>query len=196
MGLTDEDTQALRQVPGVLAAQPQIITEGSILDNGTAHASAILSLDLEQTRSEQPGDVDRGQINRPTVVEGRLPEAPDELLFSRGETPRDNTTRLGDVVTIGSLYGTDHPSELLRYDEFTVVGFVQSSYYLSEAVGQSPLSGSVLSRYAYLPLQALTTGRVHRRADRGRRVRSDRLPTATRRLSMIADSIRTSRKAR
>ena len=154
MGLTDEDTQALRQVPGVRAAQPQIITEGSILDNGTAHASAILSLDLEQTRSEQPGDVDRGQINRPTVIEGRLPDQPDELLFSRGETPRDNTTRLGDVVTIGSLYGTDHPSEMLRYDEFTVVGFVQSSYYLSESVGQSPLSGSVLSRYAYLPLQA------------------------------------------
>ena len=154
MGLTDEDAQALRQVPGVRAAQPQIITEGSILDNGTAHASAILSLDLNQAGLEQPGDVDRGQINRPTVVEGRLPEAPDELLFSRGETPRDNTTRLGDVVTIGSLYGTDHPSELLRHDEFTVVGFVQSSYYLSEAVGQSPLSGSVLSRYAYLPLQA------------------------------------------
>ncbi len=51
MGLTDEDAQALRQVPGVRAAQPQIITEGSILDNGTAHASAILSLDLNQTES-------------------------------------------------------------------------------------------------------------------------------------------------
>ncbi len=149
-GLTADDVHALQQLPGVRDAQPQISTEGTIVTGDAVHDAAILSIDVA---SAEPGR-DAEQINRPVILEGRLPTRPDEMLLSRGLTPQDDTTRVGDVVTIASLFGVDDSSEVLQFDEFTVVGFAESSYYLSGDVGQSPRSGAALSHYAYLPLAA------------------------------------------
>ncbi|HZK04268.1 MAG TPA: FtsX-like permease family protein [Actinomycetaceae bacterium] len=151
MGLTEDDVQALERLDDVSEVQPQIITEGTIVLRDGVRNAAILSIDVESAERAQAGDADVVAINRPTVIEGRLPTRPDELLLSRS---RPESAQIGDVVTIETLLGTEHPSEQLRFDEFTVVGFAESSYYLSGDVGQSPQTGAILTHFAYLPLQS------------------------------------------
>ena len=119
LGLTDDDVQALRQVPGVQTVQPAysadlLVQTGE--DNVVARAHSL------------PPDGDDA-INRLVLAEGRLPQSPDECLVEVGATGLNPTYPLGTTFTV-TAENEDLDSKLNR-TQFTVVGLVHNSNYFS-----------------------------------------------------------------
>lgn len=86
LGLTEEDVEALRQVPGILQA------EGSF--SGTVYTV------VEEMRKSSKMEVLSGQgINLPYVTEGRLPEGIGEMAVTRKFLEQSGKS-IGDVVVI------------------------------------------------------------------------------------------------
>ena len=119
LGLTDDDVQALRQVPGVQTVQPAysadlLVQTGE--DNVVARAHSL------------PPDGDDA-INRLVPAEGRLPQSPDECLVEVGATGLNPTYPVGTTFTV-TAENEDLDSKLNR-TQFTVVGLVHNSNYFS-----------------------------------------------------------------
>ena len=103
LGLTDDDVQALRQVPGVQTVQPAysadlLVQTGE--DNVVARAHSL------------PPDGDDA-INRLVLAEGRLPQSPDECLVEVGATGLNPTYPLGTTFTV-TAENEDLDSKLKR----------------------------------------------------------------------------------
>jgi len=84
-------------------------------------------------------------INRPKVVEGRLPENPGECVIEKGNI-RAKDVIIGSKLKLTSGT-TDDISKSLKTDEFTVVGIVESPYYLTFEKGNSNIGNGKVSSF-------------------------------------------------
>src|SRR5690606_17578530 len=82
-------------------------------------------------------------INRVRLMEGRLPEGPDECVIEKGMNG-SFLAPIGSKIKLSS--GTDDDlGENLKNTEYTVVGMVQTPYYLSFQKGSSNIgNGEVM----------------------------------------------------
>ena len=87
-------------------------------------------------------------LNRPSVVEGRMPEKSGECVVSAAPVGDTSGLAIGDTVTVEDPNGDI--ADTLARSTFTVVGFVESSYYLSMSLGTSTIGSGTLSRYLYI----------------------------------------------
>ena len=101
-GLTDEDVDAIKSLNNIETVIPSYSLD--VLNEG----KAIRIHALEEL------------INRPTLINGRLPQKDDECVAD------SKTYKLGDKIKI-----TSDVSEKMKNTEFTVVGIVDSSLYFS-----------------------------------------------------------------
>ncbi|MCJ7835390.1 FtsX-like permease family protein [Cuneatibacter sp. NSJ-177] len=121
LGVTDDDLKAIREIPGVKDAEAASSLE-ALADDGEEELVLQVSSLTER-------------VNLPTLLDGRLPETTSECLID---------TTLSDVYPIGStiaLYddkkkededsGEGSLADTLEKTEFTVVGHMTSSYYLT-----------------------------------------------------------------
>ncbi len=131
-GLTEGDLEALSEVPGVSAVEGEYsvdVLEGAHEKQSVLHVASLTK-----------------DLNRITLVEGRLPEKPGECLV-------DSQLPLVTEISIGSdlhfQSGTKDPlSDSLKRSVYTVVGTCTSPYYLdfergSTAVGNGAVTGFV-----------------------------------------------------
>ena len=127
LGLTEEDIAAFSEVEGVGQAEG-----GSALD-------AIMSLP-ESDRVVKAISLSPSGINAPIVVEGRLPEQPDECAVEEKLLNYYDVAVCDQVtVTPGEQY-----ADALAGNTFTITGVVQSPLYISIERGTSSLGdGSV-----------------------------------------------------
>ena len=99
LGLTDNDVAAIKNSKGVLGVYPTH-TIDALVKNGTSqsvfkvHGMPINDLD----------DNNEDYINRPTIVDGRLPEKSGECVLEKPLMAGLNL-KVGDTFTLGS--GTD-----------------------------------------------------------------------------------------
>lgn len=128
-GLNDEDCVLIEQAEGIDEVEYGYLKDAVIA--GTTESYRIQSLPERVSRYE--------------VVEGRLPQAPDEIAldsFSRGEYA------IGDTVTFDEKPDVQGDTVLTR-DTFTVAGFVSSSEIISGVnMGASTAGSGELSGYA------------------------------------------------
>ena len=128
-GLNDEDCALIEQANGIDEVEYGYLKD--VVVDGTTESYRIQSLPERVSRYE--------------VVEGRLPQAPDEIAldsFSQGEYA------IGDTVTFDEKPDAQGDTVLTR-DTFTVVGFVSSSEIISGVnMGASTAGSGELSGYA------------------------------------------------
>lgn len=141
-GFTDDDVEAIRATEGV----------GSVMAGYSADLLARMGEKDVVTRLHSlPSDLSEDNeeyLNRPTLKEGRMPENPGECVVSVGGADDATGLAIGDTVTIVDTDGS--LGDTLARSEFTVVGFVESSYYLSMSLGTSTVGSGTLGRYLYV----------------------------------------------
>lgn len=88
-------------------------------------------------------------LNKPYLIEGRLPEKPGECIAD--SAPRDKLSfKVGDKITFSADDGED-TSDYLSQNEFTIVGLVQSPFYVNFERGSTTVGTGNISAFVYVP---------------------------------------------
>lgn len=141
-GFTDDDVEAIRATEGVGSVMAGYSADWLVRMGEKDVVTRLHSLpsDLSEDNEEY--------LNRPTLKEGRMPENPGECVVSVGGADDATGLAIGDTVTVEDPDGS--LGDTLARSEFTVVGFVESSYYLSMSLGTSTVGSGTLGRYLYV----------------------------------------------
>ncbi len=132
-GWTDADVEALAGVTGISGAEGSISMD-VLLHTGNNEDLAYKLLSMPQ------------HINRPELIAGRMPAAPDECVVDGF---------VFDKSVIGqTFYVSENNKEATRdafaCDSYTVVGLVSSPLYLNMQRGSTAIGSGALTAYGYL----------------------------------------------
>ncbi|MBO4359259.1 MAG: ABC transporter permease, partial [Eubacteriaceae bacterium] len=105
----------------------------------------VMSLDLK--KCDRPD-----YINRPRLIEGRLPESVNECVVDQ-KTISNGTYSIGDTITVWSDASTELDS-VMKQTDFRIVGGVESVLYVSYERGSASIGNGVISFFMYVPEQA------------------------------------------
>ncbi len=143
MGLDEDDIQSIRNTQGVRGVMPSYTADVFTYIESNQLILRLHSLPL----SAEEEDL----LNRPTLVEGRMPTQSGECL---AETRASGTAgyQIGDVITV-ETDGDDPIEDMLSVTQFTVVGLVSSPYYITFERGSSSVGSGSVDRYLYVPEQ-------------------------------------------
>ena len=137
LGLTEDDLKVIDNIPGV---------ENSF---GTYIIDALTEFEENEIVVRIHGYTSEEQINGLRLIEGRLPEKSNECLVEAGKEISLNIP-IGSKIELYS--GKDEPlSESLVNTEFTVVGTIQSPYYLSFEKGTSDIGNGRVRDFIMIP---------------------------------------------
>ena len=142
-GFTEEDVESIRGTEGVANVMPGYSADALVRMDGQDVATRIHSLPADTSGTN--GDY----LNRPVVLEGRMPENDGECVLSNPPLSGEDGVQIGDTVTVEEMDGEIDDTFSRR--TFTVVGFVRSPYYVSASLGSSTVGSGQLSRYMYVP---------------------------------------------
>lgn len=136
LGFTAEDESYFSGLDGVNCAEGAIWLDFLYEDaGGNSHALRAHSM--------------TEQINGLSLVAGRMPEAPNEMLVdARCFSEAD----LGIQIRLSGDNDAD-TLEAFRYDSYTVVGLVNSVYYMNYERGSTSIGSGSLEGFVYLPYE-------------------------------------------
>ncbi|MBR0374324.1 MAG: FtsX-like permease family protein [Mogibacterium sp.] len=141
-GIDDESVRMALAEDGVTAAEGSIQID-ALVDTGAEGEQALKAISLPDN------------INLLNVVDGRLPERPDECVV-------DHYTLTGDSFQIGgTLTVTDSNDEdtldSFAVRKFTIVGSVNTPIYLDYQRGSTTLGDGSLDTFFFVPKEAFDT---------------------------------------
>ncbi len=139
LGLTDDDVQAVREVSRITGVMPGYQVDTPVMLDDVELSTRFHS--LPDDLSEDNPDY----INRPILLEGRWPENDSECVLGMRQT-EEMESPVGKTITVNN--------DGIKEKELTVVGLVQTSYYLSFTIGSTAMGDGQLDLYAYLPQSA------------------------------------------
>ena len=155
LGFADDQIDEISQVEGVSGVMPAYESDVIAQIDGVQYTTRIHSLNVDKARASECDDglnvesEDSNYINRPILVEGSWPESNDECLLS-ADTVWSTEVSVGDKVLLAE--GTSDLDDTFAVHEYTVSGFVRSSYYTcSTSVGSTSLGSGQLATFAYVP---------------------------------------------
>ncbi|MDO5801840.1 MAG: ABC transporter permease, partial [Coriobacteriia bacterium] len=155
LGFTDDQIDEISQVEGVSGVMPAYESDVIAQIDGVQYTTRIHSLNVDKARASECDDglnvesEDPNYINRPILVEGSWPESNDQCLLS-ADTVWSTEVNVGDKVLFAE--GTSDLDDTFAVHEYTVSGFVRSSYYTcSTSVGSTSLGSGQLATFAYVP---------------------------------------------
>ncbi len=157
IGLTDGEIGSLRDVEGVSGVMPAYEADAISDVDGVQYTLRYQSLDVDAARaSSTDGSAvissDSDFINRPILESGSWPSNASECLLSV-DTVWQSDVQIGDTVRL--IEGTQELDDTFSVREFTVCGFVRSSYYTcSTNTGSTSLGSGKLSSFVYVPDEA------------------------------------------
>lgn len=141
-GFTEDDVDAIRATEGVRSVMAGYSADLLVRMGEKDVVARIHSLPSDLSADNED------YLNRPTVIEGRMPEKSGECVVSAPPVGDMTGLQIGDTVTVEDPNGDI--ADTLARSTFTVVGFVESSYYLSMSLGTSTIGSGTLSRYLYI----------------------------------------------
>lgn len=142
LGFTEDDVEALRKLDGIEGIFPTYSQ-----DVLTTYHNRELVLKLHALPKDL-SDENKNYLNRVKVIEGRLPQKSGEVVIEQGAYM--DQIKIGSKLTLES--GTDTPlSDQLHTVEYTVVGIVQTPYYLSFDKGSSTIGSGQISSFVMIP---------------------------------------------
>ena len=155
VGFDEEQIDALRDVEGVSAVMPAREADAISELDGVQYTLCFQSLDVDAAQASTCDDgftvqsSDDSYLNRPVLKSGTWPTKSDECLLS-SDTVWQTDVHIGDKVRL--IEGTQDLDDSFAEREFTVVGFVNSSYYTcSTNVGSTSLGSGRLTSFVFIP---------------------------------------------
>jgi len=145
MGFTPEDVRAIQDAYGVEYVMPTNIVDVYIYVRETRRTMRTYALPVI---SEVDALASSVAINTPTLLEGRLPAAPDEIAIER-RLLREGGLSIGDEVAL-SHSDMGRFFSIFAGDVFTITGIVESPLYLTSIRGNTTLGDGMLRYFAYL----------------------------------------------
>lgn len=137
LGLTEDDVLEIKEIEGV----QEVL--------GTYTIDALAELKEKEIVFRIHSFVSKEQINGVNLIEGRLPKKPEECVVELGKED-DLDIALGSKIKLSS--GKEDPlSDSLLNTEFTVVGKVQTPYYLSFEKGNSTIGNGQVRNFIMIP---------------------------------------------
>ncbi len=141
IGITDEDADALSEAKGIKAG------EGAVTDD-------FFSEDAQGNRVTLRAHSITEDINTLSLKEGRMPKNDRECV---GDAMHFSSEDIGREVEIAG-YNDEDTRKAFKYDKYTMVGLVDSVYYLERTDrGVSDLGDGSLDAYIYLERGAFTS---------------------------------------
>ena len=144
MGLTKEDTDAIEKIDGVKG-----IYKAHSMDALTRVNNREVVLKIHGLPIDNLSDNNENYINRPKIIEGRLPKESGECLIEKGKLD-DLGLNVGSKITLESGKETDI-LDSLKTKEFTIVGTAQTPYYLSFEKGASDIGSGSINNFIMIP---------------------------------------------
>ncbi len=207
LGLTDDEVNMIRSVDGVAGVMPARETDVIADVDGQQYTTRVHSLDVEAAKASTCDDGvtvssdDPDYLNRLILESGSWPASSNECLLSI-DTVWLTDVAVGDTVRV--VEGTQDVADTFAVKEYTVCGFVRSSYYTcSTSPGTTTLGSGQLAAFMYVPDEAfsddfpVTEAFVSVEGAAGETWPSDayqeRVDTVAQRLDAIADDIAASR---
>ena len=138
-GIDDESITLAKTEKGVTGAEASIQID-AMVDTGGRGESALKAISLPE------------DINTLNLVEGRLPEKPNECVV-------DHYIMTGSSFKVGDIFRlTDNNDEdtldSFKEKEFTVVGFINTPIYLDYQRGSTTLGDGSLDTFFFVPKEA------------------------------------------
>ncbi|MBQ9116022.1 MAG: ABC transporter permease, partial [Clostridia bacterium] len=137
LGYTKSELKFFTDLPFVKTAEGNKTVDALAVYGGSATESAIKILSLP------------GKLNRPSLVDGRLPENENECV---ADAERFGKNDIGKTVKI-----TEVKNNTLKVKEFTVTGIVDSPLYLNLDRGSAMIGSGSLSAFIYVNDSAFST---------------------------------------
>lgn len=136
-GLKDSDIQEVSKINGVEKAIGTYETDGKIEIGEKEIVAKVLCLE---------------DMNRPKLLEGRLPQSIDECLVEENFLTFNNK-KIGDTIELNIAKSKNDDGEEIDYlkqNELKIVGTVQSPVYISKDRGNSKLGAGKVNYYMYI----------------------------------------------
>lgn len=173
IGLYDEELDQVRQIEGVKAVQGVKFVDGyvqtpdengeyeGIVDiDGSEMTLRVYGLNLQDAinfhnRHKVEGYVDNpSYINRLKLIEGRFPESPNECVVTCSGLTTPEQFKIGTTL---KLRGDDEEiSYYLKHKELTIVGVIQTPYWVSYERGVTTAGSGKLGDFVYVNNDAFT----------------------------------------
>ncbi len=167
IGLYDEELEKVRQIEGVESVQGVKFTDGyvkvpnekgeyeGIVDiDGSEMTIRVTGLDLMKAVDFENGQNNPDYINRLKLVEGRYPESPTECVVTNSGLTTPEQFKIGNVIKV-SGDGEDI-SYYLKNNEFTIVGVIETPYWVSYERGVTTAGSGKLGDFVYVNNDAFT----------------------------------------
>ncbi|MGN1030535.1 MAG: FtsX-like permease family protein [Butyricicoccaceae bacterium] len=140
LGLTDEDTEAIRQLDSVQNAEGSVSADFiAVQPNGDE--VVLKAHSITQT------------INQVDLTAGRMPEQADECVVDRRAYSEED---LGKTIRVSEHNDSD-TLDYFAYREYKIVGLAESVLYLNNERGTSKLAGGSVHAYIFLPKDGFAT---------------------------------------
>ena len=160
LGLLPEDLREIKKVEGVEYVMPAKFIDGLVFVDGEAvmnkdgsHITArAYGIDLKMFASYLRGTNDGEFINRPTLLEGDYPKEPGQCLVDRNKFSVPECYKIGNKIRLEG--DGDSIFSSLDVNEFTIVGVIESPYYISFERGNTLIGGGKVGTYIYIPNEA------------------------------------------
>lgn len=173
LGLYDEDLELVRAVEGVESVQGVKFVDGyvqvknakdeyeGIVDiDGSELTVRVMGLDIDKAVNFENGADDPDYINRLNLLrdgelkEGRYPHAPNECVVTCSGLTTPEQFKIGNTIKVS---GDDEDiSYYLKHDELTIVGVIQTPYWVSYERGVTTAGSGKLGDFVYVSNEAFT----------------------------------------
>lgn len=140
IGFNSDDLAAVKHVKNVGEVMPAYSLDALVNAGGSNMVVKVHSIPL----NAQTG------LNRPTVVEGRLPLKKGECVVDAQQTAAVGY-ELGEQVTLFADAKQDDISEMLGTDAYTVVGKVRTPYYITLKRGSTSIGNGTIESFVMVP---------------------------------------------
>lgn len=143
LGLDEEDIKAIEDIDEVKAVMKGYSLDAIAVRGNSQSVLRVHGIPLDKSLE------DDSYINRPRLMEGRLPEKSGECVVEEDTFGKD-FIKLGDTIKL-SLGSDSDIKESLKTDEYKVVGVVNSPYYSTYEKGNSNIGSGKISQYIMVP---------------------------------------------
>lgn len=143
-GITENDVREIRKIEGLSGVYATYSQDVIVTYQNNEYVLKLHGMDIKNSVSEQSD-----YINQVKIVNGRLPEKSGELVIEKGNMV-ESPFHIGDTITIHSGTSTSI-EESMKKTSYTIVGEVETPYYLSYQKGSSNIGAGTVNYFAYIP---------------------------------------------
>lgn len=168
IGIYEEDLERVRAIEGVESVQGAKFVDGyvqipaedgsgyeGIVDiDGSELTIRVMSVDLGKAVDFQNGIDNPDYINRLKLIEGRYPESVNECVVTCSGLTTPEQFVVGNTIKV---VGDDEEiTYSLKNNEFTIVGIIQTPYWVSYERGVTTAGSGKLGDFVYVNNDAFT----------------------------------------